>query len=62
MGPVRTSEMVAILVGSHGLGPAAATRSVREGLRLAGYPEDDIDVSAADAFDIIERAVGGLYP
>jgi hypothetical protein len=62
MGPVRTSEMVAILVDSHGLGPTAAARSVLEGLRLAGYPEDDADVSAADAFDIIERAVGGLHP
>ena len=58
IGPVRTAELLTILVEHHGMGPATATRSLSQGLRLAGYPDDDSEVSAADAFDIVERALG----
>jgi hypothetical protein len=58
IGPIRTTELLSILVEHHGMGAATASRSLSQGLRLAGYPDDDEEISAADAFDIIERALG----
>jgi hypothetical protein len=62
IGPIRTTELLSILVEHHGMGAATASRSLSQGLRLAGYPDDDEEISAADAFDIIERALGHRLP
>ncbi|HEY0645946.1 MAG TPA: hypothetical protein VGD39_21215 [Nocardioides sp.] len=58
IGPIRATELLSILVEHHGMGAATASRSLSQGLRLAGYPDDDEEISAADAFDIVERALG----
>ena len=57
MGTVPVTELFAILVDQHGMAVVDAVRALIEAMVVAGYPSDHPWVSAADAFDIIDRAV-----
>lgn len=57
LGYVRVSELFQVLVDSHGLTVMHAVRELGTAMLAAGYPMDVDEVSAADAFDILDCAV-----
>jgi hypothetical protein len=56
LGSVRASDLVDWLVQSHDLTTIEAERAIRVGMLAAGYPADYAEVSAVDAFDVLETA------
>lgn len=57
LGQVEVSDLFVILVDQHGFEVMDAVRALATGLAVAGYPLDHDSVSAADALDILHRAV-----
>ena len=57
LGEVRVEELVAILVDDHGFAVARAERALAHGMMICGYPRGHDSVVAADAFEVVERAV-----
>ena len=57
LGQVEVSDLFVILVDQHGFEVLDAVRALATGLAVAGYPLDHDSVSAADALDILHRAV-----
>lgn len=57
LGQVEVSDLFVILVDQHGFEVMDAVRALASGLAGAGYPLDHDSVSAADALDILHRAV-----
>jgi hypothetical protein len=58
LGEVPVTDLFTILVDQHGFPVADAVRAVATGLLRAGYPMDHDRVSPADAFDILDWALG----
>lgn len=58
LGEVRVTELFNTLVDIHGLPTQTAVQRLALGMAIAGYPPEADRISAADAFDVIERAVG----
>ena len=58
LGEVMVTELFSTLVDIHGLPTRTAVQRLATGMAIAGYPPEVDRVSAADAFDVIEWAVG----
>lgn len=58
LGEVTVHELFSTLVDIHGLPTRTAVQRLATGMAIAGYPPEVDRISAADAFDVIERAVG----
>jgi hypothetical protein len=62
LGEVRVEELSQVLMERHGFTESHASRAVVDGLMACGYPRDYHEVVAADAFDILDRALGTSSP
>jgi hypothetical protein len=56
LGSVRASDLLDWLVQSYDLTASEAERALRVAMLAAGYPADYDEVSAVDAFDVLETA------
>jgi hypothetical protein len=57
LGAIGVEELQRVLVERHGFARIAASRAVVDGLWSCGYPRDYEEVVAADAFEIVDRAL-----
>ena len=58
LGTVSTVELEAVLRTSHGLSRAESSRALLKGMLLTGYPLEADRVASADAFEVIDHALG----